>query len=336
MAKNTFKVGLIGCGQVGSTFDDDPKRKYVSTHLGAYKYVKDTNVIAVCDTNRKRLQKCQAKWNIPRGYNDYKKMLQKEKLDIVSICTPTDTHYAILKDAANFHLKAVFCEKPLVTRVNDVKKIVDLYKNKKIILQVDHQRRFDPLHLKIRNIIQDKKLGEVQQVSFYYTAGIKNTGSHMFDLLRFFFGDIKWIEGIYSKNSSRNAKDPNVDGILKFKSDIIATFQACDVKKYSIFELNCLLESGRIVIKDSGFSADFQITGKSQYFSGYKGLYKVKAPFRLSYKRNFMINAVSHLAGCIRGKQYPISSGEDAEAALGLITSTLYSAKNNGKRIALK
>ena len=85
MAKPKFKVGLIGCGQVGSTFDDDPKRKYVSTHLGAYKYVKDTDVVAVCEINMKSLERCQTKWNIPRGYTDYKKMLKKEKLDIISI-----------------------------------------------------------------------------------------------------------------------------------------------------------------------------------------------------------------------------------------------------------
>lgn len=336
MAKNTFKVGLIGCGRIASTLDDDPKRKYISTHIGAYKYAKSTDITAVCDRDTKKLRKCQEKWNIPRGYTDFKEMLKKEKPDILSICTPHDTHYAILKEAAKFPLKAVFCEKPLADTIKNAKRIVGLYKRKKILLQINHQRRFDPLHLKIREIIRDRKLGGVQQVNFYYTAGIKNTGSHMFDLLRFLFGDAEWIKGIYSRNLSHNPSDPNVDGILRFKSGVLTTFQACDVKRYSIFELNCLLQKGRIVIGDHGFSADLYKVVKHKYFSGYKQLHKRREPVKMSYKRDFMINAVNHLVRCIKEKKCSGSSGIDGSRAVELTEGALNSAGKNGKRIILR
>ena len=212
----------------------------------------------------------------------------------------------------------------------------DLYEKKKIILQVDHQRRFDFLHSYIRDHIRDKKWGEVQQVNFYYTAGIKNTGSHMFDLLRFLFGDAEWVEGFYSKNSSRKASDPNIDGVLKFKNGILATFQACDVNKYSIFELNCFLQKGRIVIGDHGFSADFHKPVKHKYFSGYKQLRKRSEPVKISYKRAFMVNAVNHLVKCIKERKRPVSSGLDGSRAMELVEGALYSAGKNGKRIILK
>lgn len=330
-----FKVGIAGCGRIANSFDNDPKRKYISTHIGAYKHVKDTRVVAICDIIKEKTTKCLKKWNIPRGYTNIEEMLKKEKIDILSICTPAETHYPVLKEAVKFPLKAIFCEKPLSDSLKDAKKMVKLCEKKKIILQVGHQRRFDPLHLRIRDIIRRKKLDKVQQVNFYYTAGIKNTGSHMFDLLRFLFGDVKEIEAVYSRNPSHRASDPNLDGILRFKNGILATFQACDVKKYLIFELDCLLQKGRIIVKDAGFSVDYYVTGKNRYFSGYNELCKKKAPFNVAYKRNFMVNAVDHLIKCIREDRQPISSGIDGLKALNLIESALYSAKNDGKRIML-
>jgi len=330
-----FKIGVAGCGRIASSFDDDPKRKYTSTHIGAYRRLRNTNVVAVCDINKERLEKCLEKWGISRGYLSLKEMIGKEKIDILSICTPPDTHYAILKQALEFPLKAIFCEKPLADNLKDAEKMVMLCKQKKIILQVDHQRRFDPLHENLKNFIKRKKLGDVQQVNFYYTAGIKNTGSHMFDLLRFFFGDVEWIEAMFSKNKSNKEKDPNLDGILKFRDGLFGTFQACDAKKYLIFELNCFLNKGRFILKNSGFSVDFYEVRDSLYFSGYKELYKNKTPFNMLYRREFMVNAVKHLLECIQNNKESISSGGDGFKALELVEAGIISANSNGKRIYL-
>jgi len=330
-----YKAAVIGCGRIGFTFDNDAKRRYVASHAKAYKSVKNTELAAVCDIDSGKLQKCRKELNIPAGYADLKKMLTKEKIDILSICTPPATHYGIIKEAAKFPLRAIFCEKPLADNLEDAKKILDLCAGKKMILQVGHQRRFDRLHLQTKELMRNGRLGKAQQVNFYYTAGVKNTGSHMFDILRFFFGNVKWIEAVFSENKSGNKKDPNVDGVLKFRNGLFATFQACDVKNYLVFEMNCFLNKGRFILKESGWSLDFYKVKDSTYCSGYKELHKVKSPFNISYKRNFMINAVKHLTECIRENKEPVSSGKDGLAAVELIRAALTSAKNNGKRIFL-
>ena len=331
-----YKTAVIGCGRIGFAFDEDPKRRYIATHAGAYRFVKDTELVAACDANKEALHACVNKLRIPAGYTDFKKMLKNEKIDIVSICTPPHTHYSILKEAIKFPIRAVFCEKPLTDEVRDARKIIDLYKKKKIILQIGHQRRFDPLHAKVKKIIQSGSLGKVQQANFYYTAGLKNTGSHMFDLLRFLFGDVKWLEGFYSRNSSHNEDDPNIDGVMGFRNGTFATFQACDAKKYLIFELNCFLEKGRLIIKDSGFSIDFYTPGQSKYYTGYRELYKRRPRVNTVYKRDFMVNAVKHLMKCIQDKKEPVSSGRDGLAAVELIAAAFDSAKANGKKVLLR
>jgi predicted dehydrogenase len=330
-----YRAGVIGCGRIGFEFDKDPNRKYIATHTGAYNYVKDIELVAVCDIDKKRLKGCMERWNIPAGYSDLKEMLKRENLDILSICTLSSTHYPILKEAVKYPLKAIFCEKPIADNKKNAEKMLKLCGERKIILQVDHQRRFDPLHMDLREFLKSKKMGDVQQVNAYYTAGVKNTGSHMFDLLRCFFGEIDWIEGFFSKNVSRRKGDPNIDGLMMFTSGVYASFQACDVNEYLLFELNCFLEKGRVVLRDSGFNVDFFKTCESKYFSGYKELYKTRHHFKTKYKRRFMVNAVEHLIKCIKHKKESTSSGEDGLKALGLIEASILSARNNGKRISL-
>jgi|TARA_B100000315_G_scaffold140981_1_gene130006 predicted dehydrogenase len=327
-----YRAGVIGCGRIGFEFDKDPKRRYIATHTGAYNYVKDIDLAAVCDIDKKRLKGCMDRWNIPEGYSDLKEMLRKENLDILSICTLPSTHYPILKEAVKYPLKAIFCEKPIAENKKNAEKMVKLCKEKNIILQIDHQRRFDPLHVDLREFIKSKEVGDVQQVNVYYTAGVNNTGSHMFDLLSFFFGEADWVEGFFSKNISHKKNDPNIDGFMRFKSGVFASFQACDVNKYLILELNCFFGKGRVVLKSSGFGVDFYKVGDSKLFSGYKELYRSRVPFRTNYKRDFMVNAVEHLIKCINNKKESASSGDDGIKALGLIEACISSAKNNGKR----
>lgn len=328
-----YRAAIVGCGRIGLEFDEDPKRKYAASHAGAYSKSKKTKLAAVADLDESKLKKCRERWLVPAVYKDFKDMLKKEKIDILSICTPPASHLQILKESVNHRLKAIFCEKPISTSIKDAKQMVALCKKNNIILQIGHQRRFDPLHFNLRKLVANKTFGDVQQVNFYYTAGIKNTGSHMFDVLRFFFGDVEWIEAFYSKNESAKFDDPNLDGILKFKSGALATFQACDFRKYLLFELNCLLEKGRFILKNSGFSLDFYRVSDSLFFSGYKELYKTGAPLKTEYNRNFLINAVEHLTECIRCGKESISSGEDGLKALELIELAVLSAKNKGKRI---
>ena len=68
----------------------------------------------------------------------------------------------------------------------------------------------------------------MQQASFYYTAGIANSGSHMFDLMRYFFGDVSWVQAHYKNDKG----DPNIDGIVKFRNGLIATVQSLEDEYY--------------------------------------------------------------------------------------------------------
>jgi len=330
-----FRAGIVGCGRIGSEFDDDPLRKTVSTHAGAYTANGDIELAAAADLDEERLQKCGQRWGLSAIYSDYREMLREQELDILSICTWNSTHLDIVKESVSGGVKAIFCEKPIADSLNHADEIIKLCAENGVVLQIDHQRRFDDTHREVRDFIHTGKLGAIQQVTFYYTAGIANTGSHVFDLLRFFFGDVDWVQAVYSQSPSPNPNDPNIDGLMRFKSGATCAVQACNVQEYLILELNCLGTNGRLNITSSGYSVEYYEVKESELFSGYKELFHTTPPFPGDRPRTFMASAVSHLVKCLKNGSKPVSSGEDGRAALELICAFHESAEADGQRITL-
>ncbi|HEV2288681.1 MAG TPA: Gfo/Idh/MocA family oxidoreductase [Candidatus Acidoferrales bacterium] len=330
-----WRAGIVGCGRIGCGFDDDPKRKHVSTHAGAYWRMPGVELAALCDLEEKNVLRYAGKYGVEGRYTDVEMMLERENLDILSICTPSASHAEIALAAAANGIKAIFCEKPITDSLDAAEEMIRLCDEHGVILAVDHQRRFDPMHQQIARCLKDGKLGRLQQVTCYYTAGVANTGTHLFDLLRFYLGDVNWVEGSVSANSSRNDADPNIDAWLGFHDGTLAVIQACDVRAYTIFEVTLLGTKGRLRVGAHGFQADFEEVRESEKYSGYSELFSAEMPFKTSSSHELLLYGVAHLIDCLERKQKPISSGEDGRAALEVICALHQSAVNGRRRIPL-
>jgi len=333
MAK-TYRAGIVGCGRIGSEFDDDPKRKSIASHAGAYSAVKRTELVAVCDADKVKLEKCGKRWNVPELYSDLEEMLEKERLDILSICTWNSTHLALTEQAVAHGVKAIFCEKPLADGLESGRRIVKLCKDNGVILQVDHQRRFCTFHQRLQDHVRKGKIGPICQAAFYYSNGISNTGSHMIDLLRFFLGDVEWVWGFKDAAQTGNEADPNIDAMLKFKDGTVCSLHALDHRDFLLFEMDLIGTLGRLRITHSGFDLDYFKVGPSKYFSGYKEPMRAKPPVSKDLPRNNMVNGVKHLVECIDKRKESISSGEDGRKALEVIVA-LHESVRRGSRVDL-
>jgi predicted dehydrogenase len=331
----TYRAGIIGCGRIGCSFDDDPRRGYVSTHAGAYTRTEGVELVALADLDKANLERYGSKFRVKGLYQDYTKMLLHEHLDVLSVCTWNGTHREIVENALKTRVRAIFCEKPIADSLSSADAMIQQCAENKVILMIDHQRRFDRFHQELAAYLREGRLGEIQQATCYYTAGIVNTGSHLFDLLRLFFGEVEWVQGIYSNNSSQIPNDPNVDGWLQFDNGARAAVQPCDVRHYTIFEINILGALGRLRITSHGFEAQFEQAQESTRFAGYRELYLAKTPLDPSGPREFMLQAVEHLLDCVQREQRPQCSGEDGRRALEIICALRESADADGRRIQL-
>jgi len=329
-----FRCGVVGLGRMGCGFDDKPNTTSINTHAGSYFSNKNAKFVTLCDIDQNKLLKYGKKYNIQNTYLDYKKMFQESNLDCVSICTLADSHLDIVNEAVKHKVKGIFLEKPISNSLKSSKEIIDICNKNNIKLQIDFQRRFDPLYHSIKNIVESKKFGEVQHCSIYYGAGIANTGSHFIDLARFFFGDISYVEGNYSQNTSNNSSDPNIEGKIIFKNSTICSIIGLDVngKNYGIFEFDIFGSMGRIRINLAKHSAEFfEISDKSGL--AFKELTLKPSP-NLSRKEPIVLG-IENLFNSIENNNQPLSTGIEGYSSLECIIALMESADKKGQKIPL-
>lgn len=330
-AKKIWRAGIVGCGRIASSFDKDPRRKYVATHAGAYQAVPSVKLVSACDLDDQKLQEFGSRWKVKNLYRDFKEMLAVEKLDIVSICTWQASHFELAKQAVKAGIKAIFCEKPVTEKLSDADALVELCEREGVALAVNHSRRWDDAHNQIKKFLDSGKIGKIRHVNAYYTAGVANTGTHLFDLLRLFLGDAEWVNT--SPAPVFGDKDLTMSGQVYFKNGTLATLVGLDVKDYLIFEMDFYGSKGRLRITHSGFELAYWKVGESPYFSGYKELKSSKAPFALKEKK-MMVNAVSDLVHSMKTGSVPKSTGTDGLKALELICAFKLSFEK-GARVTL-
>lgn len=330
-----LRAAVIGCGRIGCGFDDDSRRQYASTHARAYLRTDGVELVALCDTDGEKLDRYGTKFGVRGRYTDYKEMLEREKPDVVSICTLSSTHLEITGAAVEAGVRGIFCEKPIAESLSAADEMIRLCGERGIVLMIGHQRRFDPAHQRLAQFVREGGLGCVQQGTCYYTAGVANTGTHLFDLLRFYLGDAAWVSGRFSPCPSTNAADPNIDGWIGFADGATVALQALNVAAYTIFEIALLGAKGRLRLSAHGYSAEFEEARPSERYSGYYELFPSGLPLGTKFTQELLTSGVGHLIDCVEKGTKPISSGEDGRAALEIICALSQSAVECGKRIEL-
>jgi predicted dehydrogenase len=323
-----FQCAIIGCGRIGCGFDDDISQKIKRTHASGYFLNKKTELVALCDIDSKKLKKYGKKYLVKNLYNNPKKMFENEKLDFVSICTLVNTHLPLVKEAAKAKVKGIFIEKPIGDSLINVRKIIDICKEKKIILIVDHQRRFEPFYQEIREFIKDGKLGKIQHVNIFYGGGIANTGSHIFDLLRFFFGEVKSVLAKKSKFKSPNALDPNLDVILEFKKGYSVILQPLDLSNYGICEIQIFGNNGRLDLDIISNVVTLQEPQSRTH--DYKKLVKKNFPIK-KIEKSGTILGIQNLIDCAISDKVPLCTGYDGYKSLELVIASILSSLKNKK-----
>jgi predicted dehydrogenase len=333
----TWRAAVIGCGRIGCAFDDDPARTQISTHAGAYRRVPGVELVALADLDQAKLDRYGDKFGVAGRYRDYPEMLRSESPDIVSVCTWSASHEAVVRDAVEAGVKAIFCEKPMADSAEVARRMHALCESRGVVLLVNHKRRFSPFHQAVGRFIREGGLGAVQQVTVYYVSGVANTGSHLFDLLRLYFGDIAWVETRLSHRRSPLPDDPNVDGVLWCAQGFPVVLQACDTASYYILEIAILGSEGRLRIKTGTYEAvDWESAQPSAHASEYRELVQAAAPLpQVDQRPEVMIAGVAHLVACLEGKATPLCGGLDGARAVEMFEAVKASADRGGERIVL-
>ena len=153
-----LRAAIIGCGKIAGGYDRVVPSEWSLTHAGAYHICPETQLVAVADSNLHISKEFAAKWQAQNAYSDYREMLEKERLDILSICLPTEYHLEVFKAALHHDIRGILCEKPLSRDIEEARKMAKLGQD--TVVTVNYFRRFNRTLSDIRNHILNQKLGK--------------------------------------------------------------------------------------------------------------------------------------------------------------------------------
>ncbi len=159
-----MKTENVRIGIVGSKFAAD-------FHADSYRRHPHTELVAVAAIDN--LEPFASKWNIAHTYADYRDMLAKEKIDLVSVCLPNFLHYEVTMAAAEAGCN-VLCEKPLATNVAHAREMRDTCRKKGVKLFYGEDWCFSPSLRRALQIVGEGGIGR----PLYIKAKECHNGTH--------------------------------------------------------------------------------------------------------------------------------------------------------------
>lgn len=153
-----IKWGFIGCGEV------------VEKKSGpAFNLVPGSRVVAVMSRTQERAQSYAIRHNIKRWYTDASELVNDPEVNAVYIATPPSSHpsYAIMSMMAG---KPVYIEKPLASSYDDCARINRVSRETGVPCFVAYYRRYLPYFIKVKEIIENQSIGEIQNVQIRYST----------------------------------------------------------------------------------------------------------------------------------------------------------------------
>lgn len=338
---------LIGCGRIAFLLENDPLRYKPCTHYGGAGAA-GVKINYACDIDSNRLKKFSTLAKIPEEntFTDYRELLQKVKPNLVIIATWTSSHVDIALCALKNGTRVIICEKPIASNLTDAKKLIDACKRKRAKLIINHERRYESRYRTVKKILSEKKIGDVKTVYASILTGgyqgkstleegggpLLHDGTHMVDIIRFFFGDIKTVTGEFQRIRRKKGFEDRALAWLKTSKNIDIILEAGGNREYFAFDLQISGTRGKITI-GNGYE-NIYYTEKSQFYTGFKDL--KQQPFPNSNRINCFEQIYKEAKLLLQGKSVSITSGGiDGYKSLEIIHAIYFSSFFNGKKIEL-
>lgn len=273
-----FSVTIIGLGNIGMLydFDDDSKNIFLS-HFKSFNHHEDFDIVNVVDSDKNKLLKVIEKFGDKiKVFKDISQI--RGMTDVVVLSSVSKVNHKIFEQLkVNNRIKLIIIEKPFWNQRNSFSNI-DLNSNK---FYINYFRKSIPFFRNLKNNIDDKLFGDILGVHAYYSKGLKNNGSHIIDLVNYFFGNngdlnsIKLIDIV----DDHTKEDKSISFSMNYRfndNHFPVIYQAVNERHFSIIEIDIFFEKNRFRICDFGSRVEIYETGEDRLFPGYKNIIRKK------------------------------------------------------------
>lgn len=351
MKHRIYRVAVLGAGAIGRD------------HIESFLKHPAARVIALGETSPIRGREVADQFGIPDLYQDYREILRRPDIDIVSIALPNHLHAPVALAALRAG-KHVMLDKPMATSAPDAARLVAEAKRRRRLLMVGQNQRFTPAVQTLRQLVERGVLGEVYhaRATWVRRSGIPRIGSwftqrkfagggctydigvHVLDQTLYLLGEFEaaTVSGqTYAKFGPRGRANgawgkSEIDPRLPF-----------DVDDFSVAFIR--LKSGRTVLLETAWAAHLPVPdiNGTQLFGTEAGATTNPLQLFRSGRREYLVetpalrrprvnpNRMVHFINVLLGRERPHVPPEQS-LAVQKILDAIYRSAATGREVRLR
>jgi predicted dehydrogenase len=158
VANKTIRIGIIGAGFARST------------QIPGFRNCEGARIVAIASARREHAAEVAREFEIENVEDDWRALVARDDIDLVSIVTPVVTHCEMTLAALELG-KAVLCEKPMAMNAGEARRMTERAREAGVLALIDHELRFLPGRLKLLELLRRGEIGKVRHVKLTFRSG---------------------------------------------------------------------------------------------------------------------------------------------------------------------
>lgn len=333
-----IRVAVVGCGRISKN------------HFGSIAQLSNEyELVAICDNDDKVLAAHKKEYKVP-AYLSLDEMLQNEKIDLVTLCTPSGIHASQTIKAAKAGVH-VITEKPMATKWEDGLAMVRACDEAGVRLFVVKQNRRNSTLQLLKRAVTEKRFGKIHMVHMnvfwtrpqeYYDraswsgtwdmdgGAFMNQATHYVDLLHWLVGPVEKVHAMISTHRDIEVEDTGVVN-LKWRNGALGSMAVtmCTYPKNYEGSMTILGEKGTVRIGGVAVNdiQEWVFAEPKDYDAEIESAnYETTSVYGFGHPPYFQ-----NVADVLRGKAEPETDGREGLKSLELLISIYRSARDNNE-----
>lgn len=335
-------VGIIGAGFVAGL------------HAEALARVASAQLVGVASPTAGRAAEFAQRHHVPKAYTDYRALLERPDIQMVTLALPNDLHLQATLDAAAAG-KHVVCEKPLALNLAEADRMIAACRDAGVKLMYAEELLFAPKYVRAKQLADEGALGRVylvKQQECHYgphsdwfwnverSGGgvLMDMGCHSIEFGRWIYGWAKPVSvyaqlGSYVHGNRTRGEDHSVV-VVEYEGNRIAVAENSWARPGGVDDRAEIYGSEGLTIADLLRGSSLTTFSEPGY-----GYAVEKAPdtrgwtftmFEETWNYGFP-QEMSHFVDCVRDDRTPLETGEDGRVVLEIICAAYESARTGQK-----
>jgi predicted dehydrogenase len=337
----TYRAAVIGCSRMGGFIDNEiigyPGLVRPYSHAAGFYACPRVDLVACSDVRTDVMEQFGLRYEIPkeRQYTDYREMIAKENLDMVSVATQPEPRAEIVIYAAEHGIKAIYGEKAMAASLAEADAMVEAMERNNVFFNLGTNRRWSPNYDQMKEVIDSGELGKLKNIIVYNNGTLFNIASHTLDAVMRLNSDqpALWVQanlpdGDPPINGNILAEDPRGEGIIGFANGVTA--YALLTPRDIEFEAIC--ENGTITALNDGI--DWQVRKRVAIDEqGHKALRDIE--FSPVEPVSTTLSLIEDLVHSLDTGEPPRGGARVAHASTELLFAMIESHRRGGARVNL-